>query len=284
MPTPIDENDQVDFGAIERNVARWLLTPLSGFVLNSENGEESFLSLEERRQIIRTVNAARGDEKLIVAGIDQPSVVQTLKLAEAFALDGADLLRIRIPRLTPNVRGYFEEVIAKAPAPVMIIHQMAPGMFLSAAAGVGASAELLAELMSLENAWGYICSDNLRFEVLVGQLMPADKRYWAANGSLLLAGAATGANGACLMLGNVAPQACHDILRLTAAGELTAAQAIHQQITPLDWAILSRKAAGVKAAMTLLGYEIGPPRSPTPPCSAEVVEEIRQALINVQLL
>ena len=42
-PTPFRHDDKVDFAAIEQNVARWLKTPLSGFVLNSENGEEAFL-------------------------------------------------------------------------------------------------------------------------------------------------------------------------------------------------------------------------------------------------
>ena len=35
-PTPLKADDSVDHAAIERNVEKWLKTPLSGFVLNSE--------------------------------------------------------------------------------------------------------------------------------------------------------------------------------------------------------------------------------------------------------
>ena len=69
-PTPFTADDKVDHAAIERNVQNWLKTPLSGFVLNSENGEEQFLSETERLDIVRTVNSARNGEKFIVGGVD----------------------------------------------------------------------------------------------------------------------------------------------------------------------------------------------------------------------
>ena len=42
-PTPFKDDDEqsVDFGALERNVGRWLETPLSGFVVVTANGEET---------------------------------------------------------------------------------------------------------------------------------------------------------------------------------------------------------------------------------------------------
>ncbi len=128
-PTPFRDDDSVDYSAIERNVQRWLKTPLSGFVLNSENGEESFLSEQERLDIVRTVSQNLDGRKFIIGGIDSPSVTEALRLAETLAEAGAELIRVRIPRLTTNVRGYFEELVPRAPVPVVMIHQMAPGMF-----------------------------------------------------------------------------------------------------------------------------------------------------------
>jgi 4-hydroxy-2-oxoglutarate aldolase len=283
MPTPFTDDDAVDHAAIERNVQRWLPTPLSGFVLNSENGEESFLSEQERLDIVRTVDQARGGQKFIIGGIDNPSVTQTLRTADALAEAGAELLRVRIPRLTSNVRGYFDEVIRRAARPIVIIHQVAPGMFLNSSTPIAAPAELIGEWVSMENVFGYITSDNLRFESRVRTFVPPHKQFWAPNGSLLLPGAATGANGACLMLGNVLPQECCDIVRLVMDGNLSAAQAIHRRIVEADWQILSRGAAGIKAALNLLGFEMGGPRAPTPACDAPAVDQIRQALRSAGL-
>ncbi|HSG71038.1 MAG TPA: dihydrodipicolinate synthase family protein [Planctomycetaceae bacterium] len=277
-PTPFDSSDAVDFPALEQNIDRWRTTPLSGFVLNSENGEEAFLSEAEKLEIIRTVNRAREGEKFIVAGIDNPSVTESLRLADEYVEAGAELLRIRIPRLTRNVKEYFEQVIPRAAAPVVIIHQMAPGTFLGSGASPGASAELIGELVSLDNTFGYIMSDNLRFEARVRLFVPADKQFWTANGSVLLTGAAAGANGGCLMLANVFPHECREIIRLVGEKKLAAAQEIQTRLVETDWQILSRGAAGVKAALNMLGYETGSPRSPMTACDERAKEQIREAM------
>lgn len=283
-PTPFREDDSVDFAAIERNVQRWNETPLSGFVLNSENGEEAFLSESERLEIVRTVHRSLGGEKFVIAGVDNPSVTQTLRQAEEFAEAGAEMVRVRIPRLTANVAGYFEQVVPRAAVPVVVIHQMAPGLFLSTSAAAGATPELIGEIVAMDNVYGYITYDNIRFEARVRQLVPASKKFWTCNGSLLLAGAALGANGGCMMLANVAPQECHDVIRLTMDGKLTEAQAIQNRLIEADWQILSRGAAGIKAALNLLGFDAGAPRSPTPPCDAAAIGRIRAALQKAGLI
>jgi dihydrodipicolinate synthase/N-acetylneuraminate lyase len=269
-PTPFREDDSVDLAAIELNVAKWLETPLSGFVLNSENGEEAFLSEQERLEIVRTVNQVRGD-RCIVGGVDSPSARETLRMGEALVAAGADLLRVRIPRLTASIRGYFKEVVPRAAAPIVIIHQMAPGMFLSGPTTAGAPAELIGELTALDNVFGYIASADLRFEAHVRHFVPREKRFWTAN-------------GACMMLGNVAPRECRDVLLLAAEGKLQEAQPIQARLIEPDWQILSRAAAGLKAALKLLGYDAGVPRAPNPPCDAAAVEQIRRAMNEAGLI
>jgi dihydrodipicolinate synthase/N-acetylneuraminate lyase len=283
-PTPFREDDSVDCAAIERNVQRWLETPLSGFVLNSENGEEAFLSERERLEIVRTVNHARDGRKFIIGGVDSSSVTETLRIAEALVEAGADLLRIRIPRLTANVRGYFEQVIPRAAAPVVVIHQMAPGKFLSTSPTIGAPAELIGEIVAMENVFGYITSDNLRFESRVRQLVPDDKRFWISNGSLLLPGAALGCNGGCMMLCNVATEECRDVIQGIMQGDLQTARVLQARLLELDWQILTRGSAGLKAALNMLGFETGNPRAPQPSCDAAVMAQIREALRHAGLL
>ena len=283
-PTPFKKDDSVNHAAIERNVARWLDTPLSGFVLNSENGEEAFLSEREQLDIVRTVDGARSGQKFIVGGVDNPSVSESLRIAEAFVRAGAELIRVRVPRLASDVRGYFEHVVPRAAAPVVIIHQMAPGQFMGGSAPIGAPAETLGELAAMENVFGYIASGNIRFESRVRTFVPKDKRFWVSNGLLLLPGAAIGANGGCLMFGNVSPRDCLDIIRLVMAGDLAEAQQIQSRIIEADWQILSRGAAGIKAALNLLGYDGTAPRSPAPPCTDAEVVQIRVAMERARLL
>ena len=100
-PTPFDEwGADVDFGALERNIRRWIKTPLSGFVLTTANGEELALSDDERVGIVRAAaEALEGQrQRFVIAGIDNPSTWGTLRLADRYAYAGADMIRVRVPR------------------------------------------------------------------------------------------------------------------------------------------------------------------------------------------
>jgi 4-hydroxy-2-oxoglutarate aldolase len=283
-PTPFKADDSVDHAAIERNVEKWLKTPLSGFVLNSENGEEQFLSETERLDIVRTVNDARNGEKFIVGGVDSSSVTDSIRTAEALVDAGAEMIRIRIPRLASDVSAYFEQVVQRVPAPVVIIHQMAPGMFAGGGVPVGAQPEVIGDLIDLDNVWGYIASGNLRFEARVRNFVTTDKPFWLGNGIILLAMSVVGANGACLMFGNVAPTECHKIISSVMNGDLKTAQKIQTRIIEADHQILARGAAGIKAALDILGYDGGAPRLPNLSVSDADREVIRAAMQQAQLV
>lgn len=262
-PTPFTQDDRVDFAAIERNVERWLDTPLSGFMLNSENGEEAFLSEQERLEIIRTVDRARAGQKFIVGGIDSPSVTDSLRIAESLAEAGSELVRIRIPRLTDDPRGYFDELIPQLPVPALLINQPAPGMFGQSLPLAAGSPEMIGAVCEMDNVYGYIAGGNIRFESMTRMHVPSDKKFWIGNGVLLLPGGAIGANGACLMFGNIASAETFEMLTLAMNGELGEAQQMQKRLNNADWQVLSRGAAGIKAALNLMGYEGTQPRRPS---------------------
>lgn len=283
-PTPFKPNDTVDYDAVARNTERWLKTPLTGFVLNSENGEEQFLSEAERLEIVRTVHRARGGQKLLIGGVDSPSVTDSLRVAEALAEAGADMVRVRIPRYGVEVGKYFAEVVPRSPVPVVVIHQMAPGQFMGGAEPVGAPAEVIGEAVSRDNVFGYIASGNIRFESRARLFISQAKRFWVGNGILLLPGAAVGANGGCMMLGNVAPKECLEVIRLVNEGQLQPAQEIQRRVIHADWHILSRGAAGIKHALGLQGFEMGPPRSPLPGLTDDAKREIETSMREAGLV
>jgi 4-hydroxy-2-oxoglutarate aldolase len=188
------------------------------------------------------------------------------------------MIRIRIPRLTPNVTDYFEQVVPRIPAPVIIIHQMAPGSFAGGDAPVGAPAEVIGDLIDIDNVYGYMASGNVRFEARVRTFATTDKPFWLGNGVLLLAMSAVGANGACLMFGNIAPTECLQIISSVMNGDLATAQSIQARVLEADQQILDRGPAGIKAALDIMGYDGGAPRMPNRPVSDAGREVIRAAM------
>ena len=48
MVTPFNEKDEVDYDAAQKNVERWLKSPLSGFLIGSQSGEEFLMRSRAR--------------------------------------------------------------------------------------------------------------------------------------------------------------------------------------------------------------------------------------------
>ena len=278
-PTPFDSEDRVDYDVVGRNVERWLKTPLSGFVLGTANGEELALSDAEKLGIVETVSQAHGGERFVIAGIDNPSSTETLRLAEAYAKAGADMVRVRIPRpMSPiEIKAYFQKVTQGSPVPVVVIHQTFTGV-------PAAPPDLIGELVSLDNVFGYITDHDIRFEGRVRIYAPEDKKFWICNGGLLLAGAAMGANGTCMWLGNIAPAICRDIVALGYDGRVAEARPLQRMASRMDGLIGQHGVAGVKAALGLLGFEGIAPRHPRSELGRGDVDQIRSVLAQAGLL
>lgn len=278
-PTPFSDAGAVDLDAMARNVERWLQTPLSGFVLGTANGEENALSDDEKLAIVETVSKARNGERVVIAGVDLASSSEVLRMSERYTAAGADLIRVRIPRgLEPNeVLGFYTEVTSGSALPVIVIHQTFD-------TGPGAPPELIAEVCGMDNVFGYITDHDIRFEGWVMAGFPEDRRFWICNGGLLAYGSLMGANGACMWLGNLAPALCMDIMAAGSRGDFAEARRLQSTASMLDRQIGEFGLRGVKAALSLLGYEMTGPRSPAPSATPEETRQVEAALCAANLI
>lgn len=278
-PTPFDDRDRVDHGMLARNIERLMTTPLGGFVLGTINGEEDALSEDEKAAIVGTVAGVAGAERLIIAGIDNPSPADTIRQAARYAGLGADLVRVRIPRgREPGaVVDYFTSVLSGSPAPVVVIHQ-------TPTKEPAAPPEVIGAICQMDNVYGYVTDHDIRFESWVRPGVPDDRKFWTCNGSLLLAGMLIGANGAMMWLGNVAPELAVEIVRLGHQGKFNPAREKQAIASRLDAVISGYGVAGVKAALELQGWEGMRPRSPARVVSYEVRVILETELRDAGLL
>ena len=278
-PTPFSSDDVVDYDVLARNIERWLATPLSGFVLTTANGEELALSEAERIEIVRVAAAAHGGKRFTIAGIDNPSTLDTLRLADGYAAAGADMVRVRVPRGLSDaaIGSYFDAVTCGSPLPVVVIHQTFSGV-------PAASPETLGAVCSMENVFGYITDHDIRFEGYVRSEVPDSRRFWICNGGLLAYGALMGANGACMWLGNIAPKLCMDIMTLGLQGRFADARRLQESASALDRTIIKHGTPGVKEALRLLGFEGMRPRLPIAPVDEDASAQIRGVLVAEGLL
>ena len=261
LVTPFDDSDRVDHEAMSENIQRWLTTPATGFLVGSQTGEEWTLGEDEKLAVAATVKENLDERCFLMGGIDCPSATETLRRAEAFANVGAEVVRIRFPREESLVEDYFQQVLPRCPVPVLLMHQCDPKRF-GLAAEPAAAPEVLARVADMDNVFGYVTDHDVRFEARVRWRITRDCRFWICNGSLILHGTLIGCNGTTTAFSNIWPAALDELLRLGMAGQYEAARPMQEQVQKIDEVMLPYRAAGVKAALNLLGFEGMRPRSP----------------------
>ncbi len=282
-PLPWTDDERLDQDALARNVGRWNATPLSGFVVGSAGSEEAYISEDELIAAVTVVSEARTKDKLVVGGVDNPSITETLRRIQRFADAGADLVRIRIPQTpTGTSRGdevaYFSEVAAESALPIIVIHQTWQ------TGGVAASPERIGEICSQPGVVAYIGWHNVRYESYVRRFVPPSVSFWSPNASLVLPYALIGATGACCFFADWSPQLIFDIARLGAEGKYAEARVLQEKVYWADYLGMTHGVAALKAGLTLLGYEGSVPRSPVPPLDSDALEELRAALKDAEVL
>jgi dihydrodipicolinate synthase/N-acetylneuraminate lyase len=210
-------------------------------------------------------------------------VTESLRRAEAFADVGAAMVRVRFPRDPAVVEAYFEQLLPRCPVPVLLMHQSSPERF-GAAGAPAATPEVLGRVARMDGVFGYVTDHDMRFEAQVRRHVPADRRFWICNGSMILSGTLIGCNGTTTAFSNIWPAAMQQLLDLGMAGRYAEAQALQEQVRLIDEVMLPYLAAGIKAALGLMGFEGMRPRQPTRPMPTARVERLEQVMRTAGLL
>jgi dihydrodipicolinate synthase/N-acetylneuraminate lyase len=131
ITTPFYPDGSLYLRKLEHNVALYSRTQLSGMVVLGSTGEAVMLSTEEQREVLATAIAAAAPDKVMIAGVGQESVLQTLAMAEHAASLHYDAVLVRTPhfyrRQLHRENGaqlemltYYRTVADNSPLPVLL--------------------------------------------------------------------------------------------------------------------------------------------------------------------
>jgi 4-hydroxy-2-oxoglutarate aldolase len=267
------------------NVARWNRTGLKGYVAFGSNGEYTYLSEQEKLDVVRTVAQSAAPGMKIIAGTGCESTWQTIELTNACAKLGAHAALV----VTPFYYGgrmneaalmkHFTAVADRSDIPILIYN-------VTKVTNINVSVGLTARLSQHPNIIG-IKDSNGNVSTLGEMIAAVDKDFSVLVGTAgALFGALTlGAVGGVLALANVAPEACVRIQSLLKQGDLEAARRLQLRMLPVNTAVTATYGVpGLKAALDMLGYYGGDPRSPLLPASDKERGEIREILKKAELL
>ena len=284
LATPFSADGALDERALARNVEKYLRSPLTGLVVLGSNGEAPQLEEHEADLAIKIVRDAMPKHRPLLAGTGRESTAATIAATERAAKLGVDAVLVRTPSFykgqmtTDAFVKHYTHVADRSPVPVLLYN-------VTIYTGVNLLPEAVAILSRHPNIVG-IKETNSEM-VQFGEYLAR-----AADGFTVLAGSGAtyfsslmlGAHGAILAVAGVAPDLCVSIFTAVRDGRIDDARAMHRQLAPLSKLVgATYGVPGLKAALTLLGFDGGLPRPPLQPVGQPAVDVIREQLREMGL-
>lgn len=289
MVTPFDAHLQVDYRRAAE-LARFLVDNGSdSLVVAGTTGESPTLSHEEKLRLFETVKEAVGGRAKVIAGTGTNNTqvsIELTKEAEALGMDG--ILLVGPYYNKPPQRGLYEHFRAIAEAtslPVMLYNIPGRTGRNIEAKTVCALAQDVPNIRGLKEASGDLGQASRILRTLRATV--PDFTLFSGNDNDTLPLLAIGGYGVVSVASHVAGPQMKEMLTAFHEGNLKRAAELHLLLTPLFDALFmpsSVNPAPVKAALKLMGMDVGGLRLPLVPLSEEEVNQLRAAMKEVGLL
>jgi len=277
---PFDANGAVDYDRY-RALCEFLVENGSdGVVVNGTTGEASTLSEEERIGLIEAALEAIGDHATVVAGTGTNSTAHSIELTKQAHEAGAHAMLVVTPYYNkPPPQGvveHFKAVAAATDRPVVAYN-------IPSRVVINIEPETMAELAEIPNL-SAVKQSNADLEQ-ARRIVELGLDLYAGDDNLVLPFIELGGlGGVCVHTHVVGPQV-KELIRLVREGDLDGARKLDEELEPAYELIgVVTGPIQIKAALNLLGHEVGGVRLPLVEASDEQVAEIRGCLERLRLL
>jgi 4-hydroxy-tetrahydrodipicolinate synthase len=278
--TPFRRDGSLDLDAF-RALARHLVENGSdGLVVTGTTGEAPTLSDEERVELWAAAVDEVGDRASVVAGTGTYSTAHSVHLTEQAHELGVDAVLVVTPYYNkPPPRGivrHFEEIAAVTDRPVMVYN-------IPARVVLNLETETIARLAEIPNVRS-VKQANPDLEQ-ARRIPELGLDLYAGDDDLVLPFLELGGTGGvCVHTHVVGPQV-RELVRRFRAGDLEEARRLEEATRPaLDLLKVAPNPIATKAALALLGHDVGGHRLPLVEATEEERAAVRSCLDRLGLL
>lgn len=253
LPTPFDENGNVDAVALELLCDRQIQEGATALIACGATGEAPTLSLEEHEQIVRiAVNVANGRVP-VIAGAGSNSTSQAIELTKNAKAAGADGILSVVPYynkpMQAGLHAHFHAIAESTDLPI-ILHDVPSRTVCGLADETIARLAESNRFVGLMDATGDVTRP-MRLRTLVGPHF----RLLSGDDATALAFIAQGGNGCISVTSNIAPGLCRNTFLACKQGQMVRAQRLENPLAKLTAALLREtNPAPLKYALSLLGF------------------------------
>jgi 4-hydroxy-tetrahydrodipicolinate synthase len=278
--TPFDADGNVDYDRYRELCAFLVENGSDGVVVNGTTGEAATLSEAERVGLIEAALDAIGDRATVVAGTGTNSTEHSIHLTEQAHEAGAHAILVVTPYYNkPPQRGiveHFKAVAAATDRPVVAYN--IPGRCV-----INIEPATMDELARIENVTA-VKQSNADLEQ-ARHIVELGLDLYAGDDNLVLPFVELGGKGGvCVHTHVVGPQV-KELIRLVLEGDLEGARQLDEELAPAyDLIGVVTGPIQIKAALRLIGQDVGGLRLPLVEASDDEVEQIRGCLERLKLL
>ena len=279
--TPFRDDGSVNFDSFRRLCTHLVENGSDGVVVAGTTGEAPTLTDDERLELFAAAVDAIGSRATVVAGTGTYSTAHSVHLtAHAHEL-GVDGFLVVTPYYNkPPMRGivaHFQAIAEATDRPIIAYN-------IPQRVGLNLEPEALAELAGIPNvqAVKQATTDLEQARRIVDE---TDLVLYAGNDDLLLPFLELGGSGGIFVYTHLVGPRVKELIALYRDGDVEGARAIDEELRPLvDALAVTTNPIPVKAALGMLGHDVGGHRLPLVEATEEEKSRVREALEQVGAL
>ena len=283
LVTPTYADGSVNFDKLKELIEFQIANETDALIICGTTGEASTLSDEVQIECVRFSKEVTNGRVPVIAGAGSNDTAHCIALAQCCEKAGADAVLLVTPYYNKATQKglilHYTAVANSISIPVILYN--VPGR-----TGCNIAPKTVYELSKVKNIVAIKeASGNFSQIAEIAALCGPDFDIYSGNDDQIVPMLALGAKGVISVLSNVAPKNTHDMVAKFMAGDVTGAAKLQLDAIELINALFCEvNPIPVKAALNLMGYEVGPCRLPLCDMEEKNLETLRTALKNYGLL
>lgn len=282
--TPFHANGEVNYEKLEELLEEQVSGGTDAVISCGTTGESSTMSHEEHMEVVKFTCQVVKNRIPVIAGTGSNSTREAIHLSEAAQEAGADGLLLVTPYYNKATQGgltaHYKAVAQSVKIPILLYH--IPGR-----TGVTMKPETIVNLCrEVPNIVG-VKEASADFSAIAQIMNLADGKVdlYSGNDDQIVPLLSLGGKGVISVLSNVAPRQTHDICAAYFEGDTARSAKLQLDAIPLITELFAEvNPIPVKAAMNLMGRNVGPLRLPLTEMEPQNQEKLKAAMIAYGIL
>ena len=283
LVTPMNADGSVNFPKMKELIEFQITNGIDALIICGTTGEASTMSDDVQVECVRFAKEVAAGRCPIIAGAGSNDTAHCIELAQACEKAGADGVLLVTPYYNKATqKGLILHYTAIANAiNIPIILYNVPGR-----TGCNLAPKTVAELAKVKNIVAVKeASGNLSQVAEIAALVGPDFDIYSGNDDQILPVLSLGGKGVISVLSNVAPKQTHDMVAKFFEGDIQGSIKLQLDAIELIGALFCEvNPIPVKAALNLMGYEVGSCKLPLCDMEPKNLETLRTAMTNYGLL